>query len=101
MPEAGKKTRKEGYAEQNIMDAEDLHRDRYIHNPDMDYYEMLSLDSSASIEDIKKAYSELSMSIYFCVYPNSADKLEDGPIIQSPMKGKRNGTERNRQLYKV
>ncbi|THV50760.1 hypothetical protein BGAL_0137g00140 [Botrytis galanthina] len=59
IPEAGKKTRKEGYDEQNIMNAGNLHRDRYIHNPDMDYYEMLSLDSSASIEDIKKAYSEL------------------------------------------
>ncbi|TGO54974.1 hypothetical protein BOTNAR_0255g00140 [Botryotinia narcissicola] len=59
MPEADKKTRKEGYAEQIIMDAEDLHGARYVHDPDMDYYEVLSLDSSASTEDINKAYSEL------------------------------------------
>ncbi|TGO25678.1 hypothetical protein BPAE_0075g00330 [Botrytis paeoniae] len=56
---AGKKTRKKGYAEQTTLDAEDLRGARYIHDPDMDYYEVLSLDSSASIEDINKAYSEL------------------------------------------
>ncbi|KAF7909045.1 uncharacterized protein EAE98_012350 [Botrytis deweyae] len=59
MPKADKKTREKGYAEQSIINAEDLHGARYIHDPVMDYYEMLSLDSSASIEDIKKAYSEL------------------------------------------
>ncbi|KAF7902949.1 hypothetical protein EAF00_002851 [Botryotinia globosa] len=59
MPEADKKTRKQEYAEQIIMDAEDLHGARYVHDPDIDYYEVLSLDPSASTEDIKKAYSEL------------------------------------------
>ncbi|KAF7943804.1 uncharacterized protein EAE97_005874 [Botrytis byssoidea] len=59
MPEADKKTRKEGYAEQIIIDAEDLHGARYVHDLDMDYYEVLSLYSSASTEDINKAYSEL------------------------------------------
>ncbi|TGO46986.1 hypothetical protein BCON_0298g00020 [Botryotinia convoluta] len=59
MPKSGKKTRKKGYAEQTILDAEDLRGARYSHDPDMDYYEVLSLDSSASIEDINKAYSEL------------------------------------------
>ncbi|TGO35051.1 hypothetical protein BHYA_0172g00140 [Botrytis hyacinthi] len=59
VPEADKKTRKKGYAEHTIMDAEDPHGARYVHDPDMDYYEVLSLNSSASTEDINKAYSEL------------------------------------------
>ncbi|KAF7958414.1 hypothetical protein EAE96_001962 [Botrytis aclada] len=59
MPKAGEKTRKKEYAEQNIVNVGDLHGARYTDNPDMDYYEVLSLDSSASIEDINKAYSEM------------------------------------------
>ncbi|TGO07380.1 hypothetical protein BTUL_0285g00110 [Botrytis tulipae] len=60
MPEADKKTRKKGFAEQTIMDAEDLHGARYVHDSDMDCYEVLSLNSSASTEDINKAYSDLT-----------------------------------------
>ncbi|TGO83372.1 hypothetical protein BPOR_0657g00030 [Botrytis porri] len=59
MSKAGKKTRKKGNVEQITMNAKNLRGVLYNHDPDMDYYEVLSLDSSASIEDISKAYSEL------------------------------------------
>ncbi|TEY66755.1 hypothetical protein BOTCAL_0133g00130 [Botryotinia calthae] len=59
MPKAGKKKGKTGHFEQNIMKEEDLHGARCVNNSDTDYHGVLSLESSASIEDINKAYSEL------------------------------------------
>ncbi|KAM0175657.1 hypothetical protein ACHAPC_009528 [Botrytis cinerea] len=63
MRKAGRKKGENEYFKQTIMKAEDLHGARYIDNSDMDYYEVLSLEPSASIEDINRAYSELSMLI--------------------------------------
>lgn len=63
MRKAGRKKGEKEYFKQTIMKAEDLHGARYIDNSDMDYYEVLSLEPSASIEDINRAYSELSMLI--------------------------------------
>ncbi|EMR84120.1 putative chaperone protein [Botrytis cinerea BcDW1] len=59
MRKAGRKKGEKEYFKQTIMKAEDLHGARYIDNSDMDYYEVLSLEPSASIEDINRAYSEL------------------------------------------
>ncbi|KAM0132767.1 hypothetical protein ACHAO1_006657 [Botrytis cinerea] len=59
MRKAGRKKEEKEYFKQTIMKAEDLHGARYIDNSDMDYYEVLSLEPSASIEDINRAYSEL------------------------------------------
>ncbi|KAM0170567.1 hypothetical protein ACHAPF_008919 [Botrytis cinerea] len=59
MRKAGRKKGENEYFKQTIMKAEDLHGARYIDNSDMDYYEVLSLEPSASIEDINRAYSEL------------------------------------------
>ncbi|KAM0150990.1 hypothetical protein ACHAPG_008498 [Botrytis cinerea] len=59
MRKAGRKKGEKEYFKQTTIKAEDLHGARYIDNSDMDYYEVLSLEPSASIEDINRAYSEL------------------------------------------